>query len=200
MKLLIATHNENKKIEILHFLQQIGGYEVVTLRDLGIEEEPEETGTTFRENALLKANWAMGKTGLLTIADDSGLEIDAFNKEPGVYSARYLGKDTPYPEKNEIILQRLTNETRRNARFVCAMAIVSPDLRPVVMEGRIEGNIGMRSQGRNGFGYDPIFYPLGSKRSLAEYELDEKNEVSHRAIALMHTVRYLEGLKGRDEK
>lgn len=200
MKLLVATHNENKKIEIMHFLAQIGGYEVVTLKDLGIIEEPEETGATFKENALLKANWAMGKTGLLTIADDSGLEIDAFNKEPGVYSARYLGKDTPYPEKNQIILHRLADETNRSARFVCAMAIVSPDLRPVVMEGRIEGIIGHRSQGLNGFGYDPIFYPLGSERSLAQYELEEKNEVSHRAIALMHTVRYLAGLKGREEQ
>ncbi|MGB7595317.1 MAG: RdgB/HAM1 family non-canonical purine NTP pyrophosphatase [Erysipelotrichaceae bacterium] len=200
MKLLIATHNENKKIEILHFLDKFGGYEVLTLSDLGIVEEPEETGTTFRENALLKANWAMHQTGLLTIADDSGLEIDAFNKEPGVYSARYLGKDTPYPEKNDIILKRLGNDIHRGARFVCAMAIVSPDLRPVVAEGHIEGTIGFRQQGVNGFGYDPIFYPLGSDRSLAEYELSEKNEVSHRAIALMHTVRYLEGLKGRDEK
>jgi XTP/dITP diphosphohydrolase len=200
MKLLIATHNENKKIEIVHYLKQVGGYEVVTLSDLGIVEEPEETGTTFRENALLKANWAMHQTGLMTIADDSGLEIDAFDKEPGVYSARYLGKDTPYPEKNEIILKRLENETQRSARFVCAMAIVSPDLRPVVVEGHIEGNIGFRQQGVNGFGYDPIFYPLGSQRSLAEYGLSEKNEVSHRAIALMHTVRYLEGLKGREGK
>jgi XTP/dITP diphosphohydrolase len=200
MKLLIATHNENKKIEILHYLEQVGGYEVVTLSDLGIVEEPEETGTTFRENALLKANWAMHRTGLLTIADDSGLEIDAFDKEPGVYSARYLGKDTPYPEKNEIILKRLGDETHRSARFVCAMAIVSPDLRPVVVEGHIEGKIGVRQQGLNGFGYDPIFYPVGSQRSLAEYELTEKNEVSHRAIALMHSVRYLEGLKGREGK
>lgn len=200
MKLLIATHNENKKIEILHMLEKTGGYEVVTLQDLNIAEEPEETGETFLENALLKANWAMHKTGLLTIADDSGLEIDAFNKEPGVYSARYLGKDTPYPEKNEIILKRLKDETNRRARFVCAMAIVSPDLRPVVMEGRIEGNIGLKAQGLNGFGYDPIFYPLESERSFAEYKLVEKNEVSHRAIALRNTLRYLEGLKGRIEE
>ncbi len=200
MKLLVATHNENKKIEIMHFLQQIGGYEVVSLSDLGITEEPEETGATFRENALLKANWAMEQTGLLTIADDSGLEIDAFEKAPGVYSARYLGKDTPYPEKNEIILKKLGNESKRNARFVCAMAIVSPDLRPVIMEGRIEGTIGYRQQGTKGFGYDPIFYPLESNRSLAEYTLSEKNEVSHRAIALKHTVRYLEGLKGREDE
>ena len=200
MKLLIATHNENKKIEILHMLEKTGGYEVVTLQDLNIVEEPEETGSTFLENALLKANWAMNKTGLLTIADDSGLEIDAFNKEPGVYSARYLGKDTPYPAKNEIILQRLKDETNRNARFVCAMAIVSPDLRPVVMEGRIEGTIGFCAQGANGFGYDPIFYPLGSKQSLAEYDLSAKNEISHRAIALQHTLRYLAGLKGRIEE
>jgi XTP/dITP diphosphohydrolase len=196
MKLLVATHNENKKIEILHFLERIGGYEVISLSDLGIVEEPEETGSTFKENALLKAKWAMDQTGLMSIADDSGLEIDAFDKEPGVYSARYLGKDTPYPEKNEIILKRLEGEVQRNARFVCAMAIVGPALDPVVVEGTIEGTIGFRSQGLNGFGYDPIFYPLGSKRSLAEYELYEKNEVSHRAIALKHTVQYLAGLKG----
>jgi XTP/dITP diphosphohydrolase len=198
MKLLVATHNENKKIEILHMLDQFGGYEVVTLQDLGIMDEPAETGSTFAENALLKAQWAMEKTGLLSIADDSGLEIDAFDKEPGIYSARYLGKDTPYPQKNEIILDRLINETRRSARFVCAMALVGQDLSPVVMEGRIEGTIGYLQQGQNGFGYDPIFYPLGSVRSLAQYELDEKNKVSHRAIALNDIVNYLEILKGRE--
>jgi XTP/dITP diphosphohydrolase len=138
MKLLVATHNENKKIEILHFLERIGGYEVISLSDLGIVEEPEETGSTFKENALLKAKWAMDQTGLMSIADDSGLEIDAFDKEPGVYSARYLGKDTPYPEKNEIILKRLEGEVQRNARFVCAMAIVGPALDPVVVGGTIE--------------------------------------------------------------
>ena len=198
MKVLIATHNEHKKIEIKHFLDQIGGYEVVSLSDLGMRDEPEETGATFRENALIKANDAMHRSGLLTIADDSGLEIDAFNQEPGVNSARYLGKDTPYQEKNEIILQRLQGVNERSARFVCAMAVVSPLYRPVVFEGRIEGVIGHRQQGANGFGYDPIFYPLGQERSLAEYDLAEKNEVSHRAIALKLTLRYLEELKGRE--
>lgn len=198
MKVLIATHNEHKKIEIKHFLDQIGGYEVVSLSDLGMRDEPEETGATFRENALIKANDAMHRSGLLTIADDSGLEIDAFNQEPGVNSARYLGKDTPYQEKNEIILQRLQGVGERSARFVCAMAIVSPLYRPVVFEGRIEGVIGHRQQGANGFGYDPIFYPLGQERSLAQYDLAEKNEISHRAIALKLTLRYLEELKGRE--
>jgi len=198
MKVLIATHNEHKKIEIKHFLDQIGGYEVVSLSDLGMRDEPEETGATFRENALIKANDAMHRSGLLTIADDSGLEVDAFNQEPGVNSARYLGKDTPYQEKNEIILQRLQGVGDRSARFVSAMAIVSPLYRPVVFEGRIEGVIGHRQQGANGFGYDPIFYPLGQERSLAEYDLAEKNEVSHRAIALKLTLRYLEELKGRE--
>lgn len=196
MKLLIATHNVDKKIEIKHYLENIGGYDVVSLSDLEITEEPEETGKTFRENALLKASWASLKTGLLTIADDSGLEIDAFDKQPGVYSARYLGKDTPYIEKNEIILQRLASFTDRSARYVCAMAIVGPTMDPVVFEGIIEGKIGFSQAGNKGFGYDPIFYPENSDRSFAEYELEEKNKISHRAIALKQSVDYLKNLKG----
>lgn len=196
MKLLIATHNVDKKIEIKHYLENIGGYDVVSLSDLEITEEPEETGKTFRENALLKASWASLKTGLLTIADDSGLEIDAFDKQPGVYSARYLGKDTPYVEKNQIILQRLTTFSDRSARYVCAMAIVGPTMDPVVFEGIIEGKIGFSQTGNKGFGYDPIFYPVNSDRSFAEFELEEKNKISHRAIALKQSVDYLKNLKG----
>lgn len=196
MKLLIATHNVDKKIEIKHYLENIGGYDVVSLSDLGITEEPEETGKTFQDNALLKASWASLQTGLLTIADDSGLEIDAFDKQPGVYSARYLGKDTPYAEKNQIILQRLASFTDRSARYVCAMAIVGPDMDPVVFEGIIEGRIGFHQAGNKGFGYDPIFYPVNSDRSFAEYELEEKNAISHRAIALKQSVDYLKNLKG----
>ncbi len=200
MKLLIATHNENKAIEIRDYLKNYGQVEILTLTDLGIDEEIEETGSTFRENALLKANTIMRLTGYLTIADDSGIEIDALDKQPGVMSARYLGKDTPYTVKNEIILTQLETATVRTARFISAMAISSPECRPVVMQGTLEGHIAYCPQGTNGFGYDPIFIPLGMHQTMAEISLEEKNKISHRAIALRETAAYLLNLIEREEK
>jgi len=199
MKLIIATHNENKALEIRDYLKNQHQFEILTLNDLGITDEVEETGATFRENALLKANTIMRLTGHLTIADDSGLEIDSLDKQPGIMSARYLGKDTPYTVKNEIILEKLAETTSRTARFVSAMAISSPDCRPVVMQGILEGQIAFSPQGDNGFGYDPIFIPLGMHQTMAEISLEEKNKISHRAIALRETVAYLLNLIEREE-
>lgn len=199
MKLIIATHNENKAIEIRDYLKNQHQFEILTLNDLGIDDEIEETGATFRENALLKANAIMRLTGILTIADDSGLEIDALDKQPGIMSARYLGKETPYTVKNEIILEKLATTTIRTARFISAMAIASPVCRPVVMQGTLEGHIALSPQGNNGFGYDPIFIPLGMNQSMAEISLEEKNKISHRAIALRGTVAYLLNLIEREE-
>lgn len=199
MKLIIATHNENKAIEIRDYLKNQHQFEILTLNDLGIDDEIEETGATFRENALLKANAIMRLTGFLTIADDSGLEIDALDKQPGIMSARYLGKETPYTVKNEIILEKLATTTIRTARFISAMAISSPVCRPVVMQGTLEGHIAFSPQGNNGFGYDPIFIPLGMHQSMAEISLEDKNKISHRAIALRETVAYLLNLIEREE-
>lgn len=196
MKLLLATHNKHKCIELHALLKHHPEIEVLTLSDLGITEEPEETEATFAGNAALKARWAAEKSGLWSMADDSGLEIDALNKEPGVYSARYLGKDTPYVEKNAIILKRLEHETNRSARFISVVAIVkptndasNPDI--ILCEGIMEGSIAFTQKGSNGFGYDPIFVPQGYDQSYAEMDTSEKNKVSHRGQAFRKAVKVL---------
>lgn len=196
MKLLLATHNKHKVIELQALLKHHPEIEVLTLTDLGITEEPEETEPTFSGNAALKARWAAEKSGLWSMADDSGLEIDALNKEPGVYSARYLGKDTPYVEKNAIILKRLEHATNRSARFISVVAIAKPSSdrsNPVIIlcEGIMEGSIAFTQKGTNGFGYDPIFVPQGFDQSYAEMDTAEKNKVSHRGQAFRKAVKVL---------
>jgi len=199
MKLLLATHNRNKVIELQLLLKDHPEIEVLTLDDMGITEEPEETEPTFAGNAALKARWAAMKSGLLSMADDSGLEIDALNKEPGVYSARYLGKDTPYVEKNAIILKRLEGVENRAARFISVVAIASPhsgmsgskNTDIILCEGIMEGSIAFSQKGSNGFGYDPIFVPLGQTLSYAQMETSDKNKVSHRGQAFRKAVKVL---------
>lgn len=199
MKLLLATHNKNKVIELQSLLIHHPEIEVLTLDDLGITEEPEETETTFEGNAALKARWAAQKSGLLSMADDSGLEIDALNKEPGVYSARYLGKDLPYVEKNAIILKRLLGVSDRTARFISVVAIAQPNSHDsgslntdiILCEGIMEGSIAFEQKGTNGFGYDPIFVPLGTTETYAQMNLHEKNKVSHRGQAFRKAVKVL---------
>lgn len=199
MKLLLATHNINKVIELRSLLIHHPEIEVLTLGDLGITEEPEETETTFEGNAALKARWAAQKSGLLSMADDSGLQIDALNKEPGVYSARYLGKDTPYVEKNAIILDRLQGVSERSARFISVVAIAKPNSpKPdslntdiILCEGIMEGSIAFDQKGSNGFGYDPIFVPQGFTETYAQMNLHDKNQVSHRGQAFRKAVKVL---------
>ncbi len=184
-KLIVATQNAGKVREIKEMLRDLG-LEVITMREAGIDIDIEENGTTFEENALIKARAIAELTDSYVMADDSGLEIDALNKEPGVYSARYLGKDTPYSEKNQIILDRLSEVARkeRTARFVCAMALVKDGQDDFVCRGTIEGYIGYEPVGENGFGYDPIFYVEELGTSTANISLEEKNKISHRAKAL----------------
>ncbi len=198
MKLLLATHNPNKVIELKALLTDHPEIEVLTLNDLNIAEEPEETEPSFEGNAILKAQWAMERSGLISLADDSGLEIDALNGEPGVYSARYLGKDTPYTLKNAIILDRLKEESDRRARFVSVVAIAYPksmhnegDTAIIVSEGIMEGSIGFEALGSNGFGYDPIFIPYGHTLTYAQLSTDVKNKVSHRGQAFRKAIRVL---------
>ena len=198
MKLLLATHNPNKVIELKALLTGHPEIDVLTLDDLGITDEPEETETTFVGNATLKARWAMERSGLISLADDSGLEIDALNGEPGVYSARYLGKDTPYTQKNAIILERMSPVSDRRARFVSVVAIAYPksmhnegDTDIIVSEGIMEGSIGYEALGSNGFGYDPIFIPQGHALTYAQLTTDVKNNVSHRGQAFRKAVRVL---------
>jgi XTP/dITP diphosphohydrolase len=184
-RLVIATTNLGKIKEIKAILADLP-LEVLSMAEAGIQYNVKEDGETFLENALTKAKTIYHFTRTWVLADDSGLEIDALDKAPGVYSARYLGKDTPYAQKNEMILEKLKDipDSQRTARFKCAMALVGNEGVLYTTEGTLEGSIGDIQQGSNGFGYDPIFYPSGSQKSLAEFSPEEKNAISHRAQAL----------------
>ena len=185
-KIIFATKNKGKLKEINMILSDM--FEVVSMEDAGISIDVEEDGTTFEENSIKKATEIMKICNEIVLADDSGLEIDYLNKEPGVYSARYMGVDTPYSEKNAKILEILKDvpEEERTARFVCVIsaAIPSPYNKVLTVRGTIEGIIGYEIQGENGFGYDPIFYLPEKKCTTAQLSLDDKNEISHRGKAL----------------
>ena len=184
-KIVFATGNAGKMREIREILADMD-LEVVSMAEIGADIEIEENGATFEENAVIKAR-AVGKVcGEIVLADDSGLEVDHLNREPGIYSARYMGEDTPYSIKNASIIQRLEGVPReeRTARFVCAIAAVFPDGEEVVTQGEIEGWIGYEEKGSNGFGYDPIFSVPEFGRTTAELSDEEKNSVSHRGRAL----------------
>lgn len=191
-KVIVATQNKGKVKEIKEMLVGLP-VEVQTMGEAGIDIDVEETGTTFEENAVLKAEAISELTDALVIADDSGLEIDYLNKEPGVYSARYLGKDTPYEEKNQIIIDRLAgvSKAQRTARFVCAMALCEKGKTTFVTRGTIEGYIGDHAEGANGFGYDPIFFVDELGTSTANISTEEKNKISHRAKALKQIIQQI---------
>ena len=184
-KIIFATGNEGKMKEIRMVLQDMN-VEVLSLKEAGITTEIIEDGATFEENAIIKAKTIMKETGMITLADDSGLEIDYLNKEPGIYSARYLGEKKSYREKNRIIMERLSGvpDEQRTARFVCAIAAALPDGQVLTTTGTIEGRIGYEEKGDNGFGYDPIFYVPEFGCTSAELSPEQKNEVSHRGKAL----------------
>ena len=190
MKLLLATQNPNKVIELKRLSHN--QLDVISLKDLNIVEDVEETGTSFEENARLKALWAYQQTGLPCIADDSGLEITALNNEPGVYSARYLGVDTPYTIKNQIILDRMQNQSDRSARFISVVCLVLGENDIHCFEGVMEGSIDIEAKGANGFGYDPIFLPENHHLTYAEMDLNTKNTLSHRGQAFRKVIAYLE--------
>ena len=157
-KIIFATGNEGKMKEVRMILEDLG-LPVLSLKDAGITADVEENGTTFEENAQIKAKAIVEMTGALVLADDSGLEVDALDKEPGIYSARYMGHDTSYHIKNQNIIDRLEGKVgeERSARFVCAIAAAFPDGRVLITRGTMEGQIGYEEKGENGFGYDPIF-------------------------------------------
>ena len=163
------------------------GYEILSMKQAGIDVEVVEDGTTFEENAIIKAT-EISKLApdCVVLADDSGLEVDYLNKEPGIYSARYEGVDTPYSIKNKIIIDRLAGvpDEKRTARFVCAIAAAFPDGRVETRRGTIEGIIAHEPAGENGFGYDPIFYLPERKMTTAELSPEDKNDISHRGNAL----------------
>ena len=184
-KIILASNNKGKIKEVKEICKDMP-VEIVSMKEAGIDIDIEENGTTFEENALIKAEAVMKLTGELTIADDSGLEVDYLNKEPGVYSARYMGHDTSYDIKNQAIIDRLdgVEDKDRTARFVCAMAAVFPDGRHFTTRGTMEGIIAHEIKGANGFGYDPIFYVPDLNCSTAELSPEEKNARSHRGNAL----------------
>ena len=184
-KIIFATTNEGKMKEI-RMIMDDPDIELVSLKDAGIKADIEENGTTFEENAIIKAKAICEMTGQLVLADDSGLEVDYMDKAPGVYSARYLGEDTPYSVKNQAILDRLKDAVgdERSARFVCAIAAAFPDGRVITTRGTIEGFIGFEEKGENGFGYDPIFYVPEYGMTTGEMSPEMKNKISHRGKAL----------------
>lgn len=185
MRMIFATGNSGKMREIREIMADMEA-EILSMKEAGIETDITEDGTTFEENALIKAKAVAAYTDDIVLADDSGLEVDYLNKEPGVYSARYMGEDTSYEIKNQAILDRLAGvpKEQRTARFVCAIAAVLPDKSTIVTRETIEGYIGECPAGTNGFGYDPIFYVDEYQCSTAELSEDEKNAISHRGKAL----------------
>lgn len=186
MRIVFATGNANKVREIKAILADLN-MEVLSMKEAGVYAEAEENGTTFAENAMIKAKDIAAKVSdAIVMADDSGLVVDALNGEPGIYSARYLGEDTPYSIKNANIIERLEGipVEERSARFVCAIAAVLPDGRVLSTEGTIEGYIGYEERGNGGFGYDPIFMVPEYGCSTAELSAEAKNAISHRGKAL----------------
>lgn len=187
-KIIFATGNEDKMKEIRMILAG-EDYEILSMKQAEIDIDIVEDGKTFEENAIIKAT-AISKVkeaeGCIVLADDSGLEVDYLNKEPGIYSARYEGVDTPYEIKNRIIIDRLKGvpDEQRTARFVCAIAAAFPDGRVETRRGTIEGRIAYEPAGENGFGYDPIFYVPELGKTTAEIPPEEKNNLSHRGNAL----------------
>ncbi len=184
-RIIFATTNEGKMKEIRLILKDLN-YEVVSLKEAGLNPEIIEDGNTFEENAMIKAKKVMELTGEMALADDSGLEIDYLNKEPGIYSARFLGESTSYEIKNQYFLDQLKDvkEDERTARFVCAIALAYPDGRCITKQATIEGRIAHQIAGNNGFGYDPIFFVPEYGCTAAELTMDQKNKISHRAKAL----------------
>lgn len=182
-ELIVASTNQGKIKEIKAMLKDID-IDVLSMKDVLNEElDIEETGTTFKENALIKAQTIANIVNKPVLADDSGLEVDALDKQPGVYSARFLGEDTSYEIKNQYIIDAVVGK-KRSARYVCAMALVIPGQDPILIEETMEGLIHDKMEGTNGFGYDPIFYFPPCKMTSAMMSMEEKNKYSHRGKAL----------------
>lgn len=198
-RIIFATGNAGKMKEIRAILADLklqgSPVEILSMKEAGISLEIEENGSSFMENAVIKAKAvAASDAGAVVLADDSGLEIDYLNREPGIYSARYLGEDTSYHEKNSNLIERLFGvpDEKRTARFVCAVACVLPDGRVLTEEAAVEGRIGYEEKGENGFGYDPIFVVPAYGKSTAELTEEEKNAISHRGKALRAMKKQME--------
>lgn len=184
-KLIFATGNENKMKEIRMILGDLD-YEILSMKEAGIDVDIVEDGKTFEENAMIKAKAISKIANCLVLADDSGLEVDYMDKQPGIMSARWMGEDTSYRIKNQKIIDNLEGvpKEQRTARFVCAIAVAFPDGKVITKRGTIEGIIGYEERGENGFGYDPIFFVPEYGKTTAELSPEEKNKISHRGKAL----------------
>lgn len=201
-RIVFATGNENKMVEIRMILSDLG-MPVYSMKELGVEADIVEDGISFEENAEIKAR-AISRLlpDDIVLADDSGLEIDYLDKAPGIYSARFAGEDTSYDVKNCILLDKLEGvpEEERTARFVCAVAAAFPDGSVETVRGTIEGMIAQEMLGDNGFGYDPIFYVPEYGCTTAQMDPDKKNELSHRGNALRAMRKIIEARFGKEEE
>lgn len=193
-KIIFATTNKDKVREV-NMMMEGFDVELCTMKDAGVNVEIVEDGTTFEENAIIKARTVMEITGEIAIADDSGLEVDYLDGAPGIYSARFLGEDTSYDVKNNYIIDKLKDAKgkERSARFVCAMAVAFPDGEVITCKGTIEGLIGYEQKGTNGFGYDPIVYVPEYEMTTGEMTPQLKNSISHRGKALEQMKEILKG-------
>ena len=194
-KIIFATGNAGKMCEVREILKDMDA-DILSMKEAGIDIDIVEDGTTFEENAAIKARAVAAATQeeAIVLADDSGLEVDYLDKEPGIYSARYMGEDTPYSVKNKNLIDRLEGvpDNKRTARFVCAIAAALPGGEVITTSGVIEGRIDHEEKGNNGFGYDPIFYVPEYGRTTAQLSVEEKNRISHRARALAAMKKELE--------
>lgn len=192
--IVVASGNQGKIKEFKEMLEP-EGYTVKSLSDFPDMPEVEETGTTFHDNAIIKAQAVTDRYGITAISDDSGLGIDALDKKPGVMSARWLGHDTSYDVKNQKVLDLLKDKKDRTCRYVCAIAITRVNEEPVVFEDTVECEVALEAKGSNGFGYDPIIYyaPLG--KTMAEMSKEEKNSISHRGKAVRKLEAWLDAQK-----
>ena len=192
MKILIASQNQHKIQEISSFLGK--SFELISLKDLGISEDIPETGNTLEENSLLKAQFLAEKFQVPCLADDSGLEVEALNGEPGVFSARYAGEPKVDQKNIELLWKNLQDKSNKKARFVTILTFFY-QAQFYQFEGEVQGNIIMEKKGKNGFGYDPIFVPEGYSQTFAEMSLEEKNQLAHRAKALEKFKQFLLSLE-----
>ena len=192
-KIIFATHNEHKLIEVRAILEPLG-YKVLSAGDLNLPDV-EETGKTFKDNALLKAHEGYKHTSLPVLAEDTGLCIRALDGEPGIYTKRYAEQHGGFPKVFDVLAERMKDNPDKSAYFNCTMALVIDETRAEVFEGIFEGDILPVPRGEKGFGYDPVFVPKGYSKTVAELSEDEKNTISHRALALKKVAEFLENNK-----
>lgn len=197
--ILIGSNNRHKAEELAHLVGRSTGARVICLKDLKPMREPEETGRTFEANARLKARYYSKKTGLFTLADDSGLMVHALNGRPGVYSARFAGPGCTYDDNNRKVLRLLKGKkgSSRSATFVCVVALYDAGKPVAVVRGECPGSIAEEPRGKRGFGYDPIVVPRGMKKTYAELTPDQKHRVSHRGKALQKAVKKIRTYWGK---